>query len=1032
MHRSGSSALTRLLNMSGAYFGSEGKSILLNDENPKGFWERRDVRNINDLLLYDQQCDWDRPLGFSANNLSDPVQSLINKYMPKFVLEMDAHRPWLIKEPRICLTFPIWERFLSSPIKVLIYRDPLECAKSLQKRNNIPLEAGLDLWCHYNDSALAHMSDRNSYTLSYNTLLENPTSELTKLVDFLSQRGVRRLVTPSEQEIGDFIDLKYYRNRNTSVEYGTALPQHVAYTLKQLQGQSDPSQKIQNDYVRLNNYQRDKTPNQEECNQLLKAKLDAVGFANSRAPETSIQEILMHSNNLAKENKKLYKENLYFIESNKQLNKERKKLVELLEIEKDRTNRMANSGSWKYTSIFRSMRRGFMKLNELISSNTNTLKPRNSCKVTPPKSLAIVICVHNALDDVKITLESVVHNLYQSFELILIDDGSDEPTKEYLDWFSKHTGYTTLIRNDKPKGYTRSANIGLKTAKSDFCLLMNSDVILTKQAISLMLKCFDASSRIALVGPLSNAASYQSIPELSAKEGGWSLNPLPEGWTPQTLADELEANIQPSLPEVPILNGFCTMIRSAIFQKIGHLDEQAFPLGYGEENDFCLRAQKAKYKLVVADNAYVFHAKSKSFGSTRRSELNQKGNKVLYERYGVNTMKEIGSQLKNNESLALARKEAKTLLSKQKSAAPSSIEPELKRILYLLPAKGGGGGAHSVIQEAEGLNKLGVFTRVAVPLKYKNDILHHYPNVDQRNFLYYATQEELYTSAQNFNVCIATIFITVKWLKEIIAKFPYITPAYYIQDYEPWFNPDGSPLNIEASNSYNLIPGMVRFAKTDWIIQQVKKFHDATVKKVCPSIDHSTYFPANEITAEDRIVISAMIRPRTSRRNAPATMTILKLVKQELGDQVDIHIFGAEASDPDFKALDRTFSFTNHGICERSEVASILQKSDIFVDFSTYQAFGRTGLEAMACKTAVVLPLKGGVHEYAVDTQNALLVDTQDTPSMLSALKSLITDEALRNTMKDNGLKTAQCYTVQKACESIKEVLISENTTDEP
>ena len=64
MHRSGTSVLARLLNMMGAYFGPEGIGTDANDENPKGFWERRDVRSVNDFVLHSVNCDWHKVSDF--------------------------------------------------------------------------------------------------------------------------------------------------------------------------------------------------------------------------------------------------------------------------------------------------------------------------------------------------------------------------------------------------------------------------------------------------------------------------------------------------------------------------------------------------------------------------------------------------------------------------------------------------------------------------------------------------------------------------------------------------------------------------------------------------------------------------------------------------------------------------------------------------------------------------------------------------------------------------------------------------------
>ena len=85
---------------------------------------------------------------------------------------------------------------------------------------------------------------------------------------------------------------------------------------------------------------------------------------------------------------------------------------------------------------------------------------------------------------------------------------------------------------------------------------------------------------------------------------------------------------------MPVLNGFCLYVKRSVFNEIGLFDESVFPDGYGEENDFCFRAVDAGYELRLVTNAYVFHAKTKSFGADRRKNLIAKANKILNERYG--------------------------------------------------------------------------------------------------------------------------------------------------------------------------------------------------------------------------------------------------------------------------------------------------------------------------------------------------------------------------------------------------------------
>lgn len=146
MHRSGTSVLARILNMMGAYFGPEGLSTGANRENPKGFCERRDVRQLNDFVLNVQGCDWDKVVEFDPATLPDSVITEFRERASKIVLEMDAHRPWLLKEPRLCLLFDLWKELPEVPVCLHIFRYPVEVARSLQKRNGIRIPTGVALW----------------------------------------------------------------------------------------------------------------------------------------------------------------------------------------------------------------------------------------------------------------------------------------------------------------------------------------------------------------------------------------------------------------------------------------------------------------------------------------------------------------------------------------------------------------------------------------------------------------------------------------------------------------------------------------------------------------------------------------------------------------------------------------------------------------------------------------------------------------------------------------------------------------------
>jgi glycosyltransferase involved in cell wall biosynthesis len=95
-----------------------------------------------------------------------------------------------------------------------------------------------------------------------------------------------------------------------------------------------------------------------------------------------------------------------------------------------------------------------------------------------------------------------------------------------------------------------------------------------------------------------------------------------------------------------------------------------------------------------------------------------------------------------------------------------------------------------------------------------------------------------------------------------------------------------------------------------------------------------------------------------------------------------------------------------------------MRRCDVFIDASAYQAFGRTGLEAMACGAVPVLPALGGVHEYAVDAQNAVILADGSAEAIAEAVVALALDTARLNAMRRAGLRAAEDFSIERAARS--------------
>ena len=92
----------------------------------------------------------------------------------------------------------------------------------------------------------------------------------------------------------------------------------------------------------------------------------------------------------------------------------------------------------------------------------------------------------------------------------------------------------------------------------------------------------------------------------------------------------------------------------------------------------------------------------------------------------------------------------------------------------------------------------------------------------------------------------------------------------------------------------------------------------------------------------------------------------------------------------------------------------------MFLDVSDYQAFGRTGLESMACGAIPVVPVLGGTSEFAVHGENAYVVDTRSDDAIMEAVRHFVTlSDQDRNKMRLNAMETAADFTVEKASLSL-------------
>ena len=238
----------------------------------------------------------------------------------------------------------------------------------------------------------------------------------------------------------------------------------------------------------------------------------------------------------------------------------------------------------------------------------------------------VVLPVFNAPDDVARCVESVLASTAGDYRLVLIDDGSTDPRIAHVFDAIARRGdpHVTLLRNPRNVGFTATVNRGMSGTRADVVLL-NSDAVVTAGWLEALARCARSDPRIATVTPFSNNAEICSFPSF-CEDNRW-----PDAADPAPIRDALAAAAVPTYPDLPTGVGFCLYIRREALDELGMFD-LAFGAGYGEENDFCLRAARAGWRNVLADDAFVLHRGGKSFAG-RKDTLGAANMEILLDRY---------------------------------------------------------------------------------------------------------------------------------------------------------------------------------------------------------------------------------------------------------------------------------------------------------------------------------------------------------------------------------------------------------------
>lgn len=596
------------------------------------------------------------------------------------------------------------------------------------------------------------------------------------------------------------------------------------------------------------------------------------------------------------------------------------------------------------------------------------------------KIFDIIICVHNSPNHLRQCLTSISQSSsLEIFNIIIVDDFSDAVTKKVIKEFqTKYHNNIDVITNQLNLGYVKSANIGIKKSVSKNIVLVNSDVIVSNNWLEKFEEALKSDQTIGLISALSNHGANLTIR-------------MPPGFDYIQMNDFIEKNTKKLYPDAMTVVGHCLLITRKVIEKIGLFDEIYSP-AYTEETDYHFKAISKGFRAVVADDTYVYHKGEGSFKN--RNTLLEEHLKIFFSRWGDQFKKLHAEYERKNELGYLRDQQTQLPLVENYFYKNHSYD-----VVFLLPSLAAGiGGIVTVVEIINGLIRSGIRANIAYLGKKRIDLDMLFEPI------YYDGFKEFKIFPPKTKVLVATDNGTVNSIAKV-AKSHSLQSAYFIQDYEGWF--ERSKLEF-VKDTYKKILNKIVVSK--WIQGMIKNndHFDSTVINV--GISSESFYKRNQIPRElvelkkkCKIIVLSLLSDYERR----GSKYFIQAMKDILKTHDDIgFVFTQRSTSKLVDFVDPRM--INLGMIHREKMPNFFSGCDVIVDSSLYHGFGLPGLEGMSCGLAGIFT---DVNlSYAINEDNCLLIEPKNTEQLKSAILRLRDDPHLLSKLKKRSRETALNY----------------------
>lgn len=618
MHRSGTSAVTGLLSSLGAQLGTTSTLMPAHSSNARGHYEQLPIVEINDEILLTLGGHWLAPPVCAVSEFRRLARTELGARASAALTQCgwnpaDAGSPFIVKDPRFCITLPFWRELLNDGFEVIaVYRHPREVAASLRARDGVADAYGTWLWANYNLYLLRGCEGLRALGVSYTEVLQDSEQLAIRLS---STYGLHNALSTSAIEPALRSQLSAEPIPNEARQMWAALqelegreapsPASLPDVGASIEPSSSAVRAVADEHRRAQRLWTDSNTDRDATIAALTSEIDRIGQQRD-ALQLQAQELSAQNDDL---------------------------IAEIQEIRQQKHQSEEHLRAYLYsraatpTRLFWSLKQRVTR--QLSPSQRFTLHGANPERMTahtvaipsspsPPIAVrasknpvvSIVVPVHGELAFTSACLQSIVNSPdLTPYEIIVVDDASPDNTAEWL----AECENVRVVHMETNVGYLRATNAGVAAATGSYVCLLNNDVLVRRQWLRALLRPFNDRANTGAVG------ARLLYPDNTLQEAGGIIFSDGSGWNYGRSEDPSDPRFLTSRT-VDFSSAACLMVRKDLWDQLEGFDERYCP-AYYEDVDLAFRLRERGYTVRYQPDATVVHFEGQSHGTDETTGL---------------------------------------------------------------------------------------------------------------------------------------------------------------------------------------------------------------------------------------------------------------------------------------------------------------------------------------------------------------------------------------------------------------------------